>query len=82
MKWAKLFKPNRKKIIVFIALFLLSFFPITNNFWTTYSGFPFAFTTSGEAGLSYDYLHLLYNMIFWYVISCSVLDIYEKVKKK
>ncbi len=82
MKWAKLFKPTKKKIILFLILFALSFIPIGNAIFETISGLPFIFAVSRIGSTSFNYLNLLYNIIFWYVISCSVLDIYEKVKKK
>ncbi len=95
MKIKEFFKLSWTKIILTIVLTLLSsnviigYRKIINGF--AY-GFPFIFyryactygLVAGQFGgcLSTNYLdYLLFDLIFWFLISCLIIYIYNKIKK-
>lgn len=91
-------KPNRKKVIIFIIIFILlvvfrEFFESNIFFLNQLIRAPFLFLTfpfyflilsaSQSALLAIIGLIIgISGLIFWYFISCLIVWIYEKFKKK
>lgn len=85
-------KPGLAKIIITIILLLASFFYIkTNNInipdvLIEKYGFPLPYlkyTSSVFGGESYEwfFVNFLLNLIIWYLISCTIVLIWKKIKK-
>jgi hypothetical protein len=103
MKWEKFFKPDWRKILIFVILFLLiTFLPILLGFCATIPTVvgdkqcllviqPFFVFLPSET-ISYKpivtglyfvpSLYWILDIIFWYLLSCLIVWIYDKVKKK
>lgn len=102
MDWKNFLRPNLVKIILCIALFLISTL-FSNYFWLmiidltsgpfdsmivgTTHGFPLPFYANLECfscNLSemnvemISYPTMLIDIIFWYIIACSIYRTYEK----
>jgi len=91
-------KPEWKKIVVFIIFFIGSLFLgkfgiemlrrlFAGCLVSSLIGFPFVFLTKIECitrkgGAVWDLISLLFDLIFWYLLSCFIVWIYDKVKKK
>ncbi len=81
------FKPNWKKVLVFILLFIIPF--LVKPYWI---GFPLSFgavmcTDPRGCFTQYllsnmQYLTLLIDLIIWYSLSCFVIFIYNKIKNR
>jgi hypothetical protein len=86
-------KPDWKKIIVFVIMVII-LSQIKINFacpdCPTYQGFPFPIYTSGglmpplgvERTYNLDYIPLFLDLITWYLLSCIMVWIYDKFRKK
>jgi len=97
MNWKEFLKPDWRKIVVFVILFILSSF-ISAYFNTIYSaigfcssikaGFPLAFNTEisgiecGGDSSNFDIFSFILDIIFWYLLSCLIVWIYDKFRKK
>jgi len=98
MKWKELFKPSLNKIILTIFLLIItSLFIVEERVETVwyidryiettipYYGFPFkvGFLTVGGIRF-YEPIpaNIVLNTIFYYLLSCLIIWIYDKVKKK
>ena len=95
-------KPDWRKIVLFVILFILSLLISYPGFCvdgTNFGyceeihGFPLsAYTTFGEQDVvppeKLEYIRyenifgFIFNLIFWYLLSCLIVWIYDKVKKK
>lgn len=98
MNWKHFLKPDKRKVVVFVILYVLTSSIPNEKFGIpqvtpilTYFGFPF--TQSGGrykdlpfmSEYSTEYINpLAYigNTIVWYLISCLIIWIYGKLKKK
>jgi hypothetical protein len=93
VNWKKFLKPDWKKIVVFVVIFGLVGFLVWPSFiWATDTptsiGFPFTFYVPefrwgpvySPARFSVSFLTL--DIIFGYLISCLIIWIYDKRKKK
>lgn len=94
MNWKQLLKPEWRKIVITVLIVLIlgflsppiqycagggSSFPI---FW-----FPFYFYTISHTDVFYsscteNLMPAYLSVIYWYLLSCLIVWIYEKVKKK
>jgi len=80
-------KPNWRKILLFIIL-LIFFIGLKRNIrlgdvFFTARGYPLPFQSSnGAIDNLISYIFLFINLIFWYLISCFIIWIYNKLKKK
>jgi hypothetical protein len=80
-------KPDVRKIIVFLILLIISFFiksgiALGELYWRVI-GFPLPILVQTD-GLfwSLSYQGIIIDLIFWYIITCLIIWIYEKFKKK
>jgi len=94
MNYKEFFKPTIGKIILFIVLFLISFFILSKFFILAGDPFPqgFPFTFVQFSGCSTpspnscwdtkmtSYFNLFLDIIFWYLISCIIFPIFRKYK--
>ena len=90
MDWKNMFKPDRKKVVLAAALFLV--FSLY-NFPTQY-GLPLVFYVNGAdimrglcvncgegQGPYTSYLNLVIDVLFWYMIACILLTYISKGRK-
>lgn len=95
MDWKKFLQPDLKKIILFIALFIIGtlFWPKPLALDVNYFGGPLVFASVGTLpcppGTPYpchmpiiNYFNLIIDIIFWYLIACGIIFAYNKYKKK
>ncbi len=92
MDLKELLKPKLIKIVLFLLLLIISFliriFIDSRMTGATRSGFPSITTITSVLPPEYEvesntnYFNLLINLIFWYLISCLIVWLYEKYKKK
>jgi hypothetical protein len=96
MNLKQFLKPDRNKIVIFIILaIILSQIKIyfTCPDCPTFQGLPFPIYTFGglmlpirmvgmERNYNLDCIPLFFDLIFWYLFSCFIIWIYDKVKKK
>ena len=94
MTFKQFLKPDWRKIVIFGVLFLLfslMSYVISGSFTDVlpFIGFPSIFyrfggmTMVGYYRSSEFYLfNLLFDIIFWYLLPCLIIWIYDKVKKK
>jgi len=95
MNFKKFLKPDWRKIVVFLILSIISSFYTTPYFKVFGSyGLPLTYFTyvpessfcdlepCPKQGFNVFYQNLLIDIIFWYILSCLIVWIYDKVKKK
>jgi hypothetical protein len=96
MDWKKFLKQDWRKIVVFVVLFIISvpipsMFNLFSNFETRYPvyafGVPFGFfyispVVELAPEIYFDFIGLFGNIIIWYVLSCFIVRIYDKLKKR
>jgi hypothetical protein len=89
-------KPDWRKILIFIMLFIISTLTRANlfsNYEVKYPFYPFVLGTPFvfcyvypivelTPEIRFNFLGLFGDIIFWYFISCFVFWIYDKFKKK
>jgi len=94
MRLKEFFRLTKWKVILFIFLIILSSFPhypsmekgdISGGECIIF-GYPMTFYDSYMgiecfAQPDYNYLGLISNLIFWYLVSCLVIFSYSKIKK-
>lgn len=86
-------KPDWRKIVLFvIVLFLLTFFlgikfsaipEIESIIEIGYP--PFLTIIEGFLGnktYKWNFTNLIFNIVIWYLLSCVIIWIYDKIKKK
>ncbi len=82
-------KPNWTKIVIIVISMIISF-PRYPNYYEC-SGFPLCYLSSGKCpfeyfvvlcGIGFLPVNLILDIIFWYLFSCLIIWIYDKVKKK
>ncbi|MBI5733813.1 MAG: hypothetical protein HY973_02625 [Candidatus Kerfeldbacteria bacterium] len=91
MNWKKFFNPTVGKIILFLILIIIStlfYKDITEG----YGGWPLHFwpiKIYGAAGFKtfvntppFLILNFMADIVFWYLISCGVIALYNKINKK
>ena len=90
MDWKEFFKPDKKKGVTFIILFVvgsLIAFLIWSNFGPGPGiGLPLPFvyhgiSELGKGGTQFSILTLLIDIIFWYLVTCTSAYFYNKSKK-
>ena len=95
MKLKEFFKPSISKIILFILLMGVLNYIIISSTIVFYGkilvGFPLGFwPVEGFILLSnntipsivkFSWLNFIIDMIFWYVISCEIIELFKKIKK-
>jgi hypothetical protein len=86
-------KPDWRKIVIFvvlfIAIFLIGYYKyLTLDSWTF--GIPFEFS-SGYGPCPYpnviecnknNFIFLVLDIIIWYILSCLIIWVYDKFRKK
>ena len=92
MEAIKFLKPDLRKLAIFILISIILFLVevlksfMVFDYWTT--GIPFVFSwVAGPcfpgvicSGFYPQYLAL--DILIWYLVSCAVVAIYDKMKKK
>jgi hypothetical protein len=85
MDWKQFLKPDWRKIVVFIVLFI--FFCLFE--WgiiisQTNRGFPFPYSsmTFGELIVPFNLVNFIADIAVWYIISCLIVGVYDKYKGK
>jgi hypothetical protein len=95
MNWKKFFKPDWRKIAIFFVLLILTIFSvqacgqITPAFSYNLLFAPFYFYNilnrqyfDFYSNCDTSYIPLIFSTIYWYLLSCLIIWIYEKTKKK
>ena len=96
MNWKEFLKPDWKKIVIFVILFILFSFLMNNPFYIEDKGFPLVYLDFAVYGPSllasgtlidyrgpiFSIMNLVVDFIFWYLLSCLIIWVYNKVKKK
>jgi len=96
MNWKKFFLGWRKILIMIIIFLLTIFYNIRTEISTHpktlyYQGFPLEWWVYGAGGIVTGYelfsgriilTGFIADIIIWYLVSCFILWIYNKVKKK
>ena len=88
MKLIKEFlKPDLRKIVIFLILFLISSF--LRDFYkglevSTKYGFPIMFYHWDYYAKTteFNFVGFIIDFIFWYLISCLIVFVYDKVRKR
>jgi len=96
MNWKGFLKPSKVKIILTILIaipsifvaFSLGLFPLLGPVYY-FSGILsvlffdlLGFSTSGIIGILFAILSYLFAVFYWYLLSCLIVWIYNKIKKK
>jgi len=84
MNWKQFLKPNLKKIVLFVILLIA--FLVLLNFYPN-SGYPLPFVNEinlWPSGMAIEpiQVNLLINPIIWYLFTCFVVWIYDRIRKK
>ena len=95
MNWKQFLKPNRRKIIVGLLFFVLISLSLpTYSFKAPTYGIPLEFYYVGHNPSStfcqlppcpepwFNFPNLLIDLVFWYILSCLIVWIYDKFRKK
>jgi len=93
MNFKQFLKPDwRKVVIFFVVSFLLTFFlgvesPVTPlDISITKIGFPVLLLTIKETLLGktykWNFVNLIINIVVWYLLSCLIIWVYDKIKKR
>ena len=51
---------------------------ISCNFVSSGVGFPFVFYSSNKEVVFFGVEYLIYDLLFWYIVSCLIILVYEK----
>jgi hypothetical protein len=87
MNWKKSLKPDWKKIVLTVILFLISTrytYTLGLDAPTSY-GFPISVYQLGGWPAGYTgflYIGIVIDLIFYYLISCLIIWFYDKKSKK
>ena len=80
-------KPDWRKIVIFVIIFLITSF--LRNFYkglevSTKYGFPIIFYNWDYYAKTteFNFVGILVDLIIWYLLSCFIVWIFDKVKKK
>ena len=93
MNFKQFLKPDWRKILIFVIFFALSYLRKSAGtipalgYLFLYHGFPFYYFS---IWLNFNvvwkikilWVGLLIDVVFWYLFSCFIIWIYDKVKKK
>ncbi len=82
-------KPDWKKIVIFLLLFVFIGLNKRNGaclyneknvlvYCDSMVGLPLEFNLITDYSAPIDFLHLFINIIFWYLISCLITWLYDK----
>jgi hypothetical protein len=87
MDWKQFLKPDWKKILLTVILFLIStrYVSFLGLDAPYYIGFPINVYYMAGWPMStkgFFYLGIVIDLIFYYLISCLIVWIYDKVRKK
>jgi hypothetical protein len=91
MNLKKFLKPDWRKILIFLVMVFLTFLtgkvePIyeSTKFELGYPTFLIKWTHRMPPSTSYEwnFVNLFINAIIWYFLSCLIIWIYDKLKKK
>ncbi len=98
MKWKQFLKPDWRKIVIFVVLSVIFLYLFNNavtigELYYPVKGFPVPYYYSRSGGMlssgvlvdyipSFNLLNFILNITFWYLISCLIVWVYDKVKKK
>lgn len=92
-KLGQILKPSTLKLIIFTILFFLSFWYSLSHkpIWNTIgicihggnsTGFPFAQSLGCLKYTDITFMSVLANSIFWYLLTCVIIEIYKGLRKK
>ena len=96
MNFKQFLKPDWRKIVISVVLFIILSYLINNPFYTEDKGFPLVFldfavygpallpsgTIVDYRGPVFSLMNLIIDLIFWYILSCFIIWIYDKFKKR
>ena len=91
MTFKDFIEPTTVKVIMTIILIIITYI-IAYPFQICvpgpcFKGIPLGFYHSSGGGVNFsygreiNYLNLLINFLFWYLASCMIISIYNKIKK-
>ena len=90
MSWKKFFSPTIANVILFLILIAISVL-FSKNLTYGYGGWPLYFwpiKSFGVAGFTgfetappFLILNFIIDIIFWYLVSCGIVSLYNKFKK-
>jgi len=89
MKWKEFLKPDWRKIVLTVITMII-FFPGYPPYYKG-GGFPLNYLSSGSCyagsnivscAIKETPINLILDIIIWYFLSCLIIWIYNKVKKK
>ena len=95
MKLKEFFKPSISKIILFILLMgVLNYIIISSTivfdarilvgfplgFWPVGSFMVWLANTQILPIVEFSWLNFIIDMIFWYIISCGIIELFKKIK--
>ena len=82
MNWKEFFKPNWKKIIIFILLLVVDGLLLRSVFMLlTFPIYFLIFSSHGETTVPIIGLIIgIIGLIIWYIISCLIFYIYENYR--
>ncbi len=97
IEYRNFLKPDLIKILLTVGFLIVSFFYVyTPNYsdadkvyyefpifsyidnYGIFHGFPFIYSGEGQILIS----GLVIDLIFWYLVSCGAIAIYQKIRKK
>jgi len=93
MNWKVFLKPDWRKILITILILVISvclfLFQFTSPLIFLLNApivgvlYPVIMTsTTGEFGLTVALFSIIINIFYWYLLSCLIVWIYNKVKKR
>jgi len=81
MNWKQFLKPDWRKVVIFI-IFLIIFLPFKSGisigelYWPAI-GLPLPIYAENY----FIYFGLIFDLIFWYIVSLFIVWVYDKFKK-
>jgi uncharacterized membrane protein len=91
MNLKQFFKPDGRKIVIFVVLILVTSFPrykLHFELGITQFGLPFPFSQkvvnpmSKTTYIRWEFKNLIVDIIIWYLLSCLIIWILDKLKRK
>jgi len=89
MNWKQFLKPDWRKITIVVILVLIGFFSVQNCAPRGKSYplilFPFYFYEGYQnmvSNCSVDFIPAITSVIYWYILSCIIIWLYDKFRKR
>ena len=96
MNWKDFFKPTTGKVVLFLILMIVLNYYLISTIVVADAvilvGTPLGFYPVGSmqclspsdcpSGPEFSYVNLIIDIVFWYVVSCIIVFIYKKARRK